>query len=108
VSGTAGIPGPSGQGGRQYITIAQDGDFTFHRPSGEAIPGSPPLPDPLGHLWQRHDAEITASTITPPWYGERLDLDYAIVVLFGNQRIRAERARDARAAQPSDAAAVAA
>lgn len=91
-----------------YITIAPDGDFTFHRPGGEAIPGSPPLPDPLGHLWERHDAEITASTITPPWYGERLDLDYAIVVLFGNQRARAERARDARAAQARDEAAVAA
>jgi hypothetical protein len=88
-----------------YITIAPDGDFTFHRPDGEVIPASPPLPDPLGQLWERHDAEITASTITPPWYGERLDLDYAIAVLFANQRVREERAA---AAQARDAAVMAA
>ena len=84
-----------------HITIAPDGDFTFRRPDGEAIPASPPLPEPLGQLWERHDAEVTASTITPPWYGERLDLDYAIAVLFANQRVREERAAAARERDPA-------
>jgi hypothetical protein len=33
-----------------------------------------------------HDADITAETIIPPWYGERLDLDHAIYVCFANAR----------------------
>jgi hypothetical protein len=34
----------------------------------------------------------------PPWYGERLDLDYAIAVLFGNQQARQARREAALAA----------
>jgi hypothetical protein len=62
--------------------------FTFYRPDGAQIPDSPPLPAPNGELHEQHDAEITPDTIIPPWYGERLDLDYAIAVLFGNQKAR--------------------
>lgn len=87
------------------ITLSPDGGCTFRRPGGEVIAGSPPLPAPLGQIWERHDAEITASTITPPWYGERLDLDYAISVLFRNQQVRADRARRARAREEAKAAA---
>jgi len=74
------------------------GSFTFFRPDGKPIPGSPPLPEPDGPLHRRHDAEVTPETIVPPWYGERLDLDYAIAVLFGNQQARRAREEAALAA----------
>jgi hypothetical protein len=37
-------------------------------------------------------------TIVPRWYGERLDLDYAIAVLFGNQQARQAQREAALAA----------
>jgi hypothetical protein len=54
------------------------------RPDGTAIPASPPLPEPGGTIGDCHDADINPDTIIPPWYGERLDLDYAIHVCFAN------------------------
>lgn len=79
-----------------YQVTAADGDFTFRRPDGTLIPQSPPPAEPGGQIWEQHDAEITPDTITPPWYGERLDLDYAIVVAFSNLRVRQQRRQDAR------------
>jgi len=76
------------------IAAARDGTFAFYRPDGTAVPASPPLPEPGGTIGDCHDADITPDTIIPPWYGERLDLDYAIVVCFANAR--AEQARQAR------------
>jgi hypothetical protein len=73
------------------IAAARDGTFTFYRPDGAAIPASPPLPQPDGRIGDCHDAEITPETIIPPWYGERLDLDYAIHVCFANARTEQER-----------------
>jgi hypothetical protein len=74
-----------------YQIIAADGDFTFRRPDGTPISQCPQPAEPGGQIWEQHDAEITPATITPPWYGERLDLDYAIVVAFSNQRVRQQR-----------------
>jgi hypothetical protein len=74
------------------------GVFTFYRPDGKQIPDSPPLPEPTGQLWDVHDAEITPQTIVPPWYGERLDLDHAIWVLFANQQVRQAREQSTLAA----------
>ena len=73
------------------IAAARDGTFTFYRPDGTAIPSCPPLPAPDGTIGDRHDAGITPETIIPPWYGERLDLDYAIAVCFANARAEQER-----------------
>jgi hypothetical protein len=73
------------------IAAARDGTFAFFRPDGTRIPASPPLPEPEGTIGDCHDAGITAETIIPPWYGERLDLDYAIYVCFANARIEEER-----------------
>jgi hypothetical protein len=73
------------------IAAARDGTFTFYRPGGAAIPASPPLPQPDGRIGDCHDADITPETIIPPWYGERLDLDYAIHVCFANARTEQER-----------------
>jgi hypothetical protein len=73
------------------IAAARDGTFSFHRPDGTTIPASPKLPAPDGMIEDCHDAEITPETIIPPWYGERLDLDYAIHVCFANARAEQER-----------------
>ncbi len=73
------------------IAAARDGTFAFYRPDGTAIPASPPLPQPDGAIGDCHDVEITPETIIPPWYGERLDLDYAIHVCFANARTEKER-----------------
>ncbi len=54
-------------------------------PAGRhADPGQPAATRPPGTIDDCHDAGITAETIIPPWYGERLDLDYAIYVCFAN------------------------
>jgi hypothetical protein len=66
------------------IAAARDGTFTFYRPDGTALPSSPALPAPDGTIEDCHDADITPETIIPPWYGERLDLDYAIYTCFAN------------------------
>jgi len=66
------------------IAAARDGTFAFYRSDGTLVPASPPLPEPGGAIEDRHDAEITPETIVPPWYGERLDLDYAIYTCFAN------------------------
>ena len=34
---------------------------------------------------------IDPDTVIPPWYGERLDLDYAIHVCFANARAEQDR-----------------
>ena len=77
---------------RGYLIAATPGgSFTFNRPDGTALPHSPPLPQPDGSIEDCHDAEITSATIIPPWYGERLDLDYAIYTCFANHRNQQER-----------------
>jgi hypothetical protein len=73
------------------IAAARDGTFSFYRPDGTAIPASPKLPAPDGMIEDYHDAEITPETVIPLWYGERLDLDYAIHVCFANARAEQER-----------------
>ncbi len=69
--------------------------FAFYRPDGTALPPSPALPPPGGAIGDCHDAEITPGTIIPPWYGERLNLDYAIYICLANARTPQER-RDQR------------
>jgi Domain of unknown function (DUF222)/HNH endonuclease len=73
------------------IAAARDGTFTFYRPDGTMIPASPPLPQADGTIEDWHDADITPETIIPPWYGERLDLDYAIYTCFANAANRARQ-----------------
>jgi hypothetical protein len=73
------------------IAAARDGTFAFCRSDGTAIPASPALPPADGTIGDCHDAGITPETIIPPWYGERLDLDYAIHVCFANARTEQER-----------------
>jgi hypothetical protein len=73
------------------IAAARCGTFAFYRADGTAIPASPPLPAPDGTIEDCHDADITPETIIPPWYGERLDLDYAIAICFANAQTEQQR-----------------
>ena len=82
------------------IAAARDGTFTFYRPDGTPVPASPPLPPPDGTIEDCHDAGITPETIIPPWYGERLDLDYAIAVCFANARVQHERQNQPQDGEP--------
>jgi hypothetical protein len=74
------------------IAAARDGTFAFYRPDGTILPASPALPEADGTIEDCHDADITPETIIPPWYGERLDLDYAIHVCFANAANQASAA----------------
>jgi hypothetical protein len=78
---------------RGYLVAATSppGGFAFHRPDGTPLPPSPPLPEPVGTIEHTHDAGITESTIVPPWYGEKLNLDDAIYACFANARTEEER-----------------
>ena len=88
---------------RGYLIAAPPGsgeDFAFYRPDGTGIPPSPALPPPGGTIGTCHDAGITPDTIIPPWYGERLDLDYAIHVCFANARTEQERRLQLQDSEP--------
>ena len=76
------------------ITVATGGTFTFHRPDGTPIPPVHPLPQVTGRIGECHDTDIQPGTIIPPWYGERLNLDYAIWVSFANAETHARRRRE--------------
>jgi hypothetical protein len=86
---------------RGYLIAAPPpgGTFTFYRPDGTPLPASPALPEPDGGIGDTHDADITEDTIVPSWYGERLDLDYAIAVCFANARTDEEKRADQEQAQ---------
>ncbi|MGD0605380.1 MAG: DUF222 domain-containing protein [Streptosporangiaceae bacterium] len=78
---------------RGYLIAAGPGGaFTFYRPDGTLLPSCPALPDPDGTIGDCHDTEITPDTIVPAWYGERLDLDYAIHACFANADYQARHA----------------
>jgi hypothetical protein len=87
---------------RGYLIAAGPaGTFAFFRPDGTGIPPSPALPQPDGTIDDCHDADITPETIIPPWYGERLDLDYAIYTCFANADYQARHpGRQPTAAPP--------
>jgi hypothetical protein len=85
------------------IASAAGGAFAFYHPDGAVIPSSPALPDTDGPIDQCHDADITPDTIIPAWYGERLDLDYAIYTCFANADYHAQHPgqRDQTDQQPA-------
>jgi 5-methylcytosine-specific restriction endonuclease McrA len=77
---------------RGYLIAAGPGGaFAFYRPDGTAVPASPALPTADGTIDGCHEADVTANTIVPPWYGERLDLDHAIYVCLANARNQARQ-----------------
>ena len=65
------------------------GEPRFVRPDGQALPEAPPPPavtgPPLASVWARLDREGIRPgphTATPTWRGERVDLDWAVGVLW--------------------------
>jgi hypothetical protein len=86
---------------RGYLiaTLSGGSTFAFYRPDGSQLPPCPPLPEPDGGIDAVHDADITPDTIFPAWYGERLDLGYAIAVCFANARTDEEKRADQEQAQ---------
>jgi hypothetical protein len=65
-----------------------DGTLEFTRPDGRPLPEVPPVPtlqgDPVEALRSEHEAaglRIQARATIPKWYGERLDVGWAIDVL---------------------------
>jgi hypothetical protein len=85
---------------RGYLIAATPpGTFAFYRPDGTPLPACAALPGPDGSIDAAHDADITPETIVPSWYGERLDLDYAIAVCFANARTDEQKRADQEQAQ---------
>ncbi len=88
---------------RGYLIASGPADaFTFHRPDGTLLPASPAPPDLDGTINDCHDAAITPATIIPAWYGERLDLDYAIHACFANAAYHARHRDQANQANQQD------
>jgi hypothetical protein len=70
---------------RDYLIAAGQGSaFSFFTADGGHIPAAPALPVNDARIEACHDADVTFQTIIPAWYGERLDLDYAIATCFAN------------------------
>ena len=75
------------------VTIDAGGDVKFLRPDGHLLPQAPQAPPWTGPALQpTNDAlaaagiEIDADTATPSWGGERLDLEWAMHVLWRPRR----------------------
>ncbi|MCY4659087.1 MAG: hypothetical protein OXF93_04635 [Acidobacteria bacterium] len=80
------------------VTLDAAGDVHFLRPDGRPLTEAPPTPVWAGpSLGPTNDRlavagiEIDARTATPAWQGERLDLHWALSVLW---RPRGERPTD--------------
>ena len=75
------------------VTLDADGGVQFEGPDGRPLPEAPPAPAWTGPALQPTNdglaaagIEIGADTGTPSWRGERLDLDYAMSVLWRPRR----------------------
>ena len=75
------------------VTLDADGGVQFVGPDGRPLPEAPPAPAWAGPALQPTNdglsaagIEIDADTATPSWRGERLDLDYAMSVLWRPRR----------------------
>ena len=75
------------------VTMDAAGDVQFLRPDGRPLPEAPPAPAWTGPALQPTNdglaaagIEIGADTATPSWRGERLDLDFAMSVLWRPRR----------------------
>ena len=87
------------------ITLDAAGDVEFIRPAGRPLPEAPAAPvwtdpplAPVTARLEREGVSIDPDTLTPDWRGERLDLDWAIHVLW-RPRSRAEAGTDGDAGE---------
>jgi hypothetical protein len=70
------------------VELRDDGEARFFWPDGRSLPDVPPPPTWAGTALASTDGhletaglKIDSHTATPDWYGERLDLNWAITVL---------------------------
>ena len=70
------------------VELRDDGEARFFRPDGQPFPEAPPAPHWAGAALEPTTSHLAAAglkidphTATPDWYGERLDLNWAITVL---------------------------
>ena len=70
------------------VELRDNGEARFFRPDGRPFPEAPPAPrwagaalDPTTSHLAATGITIDGDTATPDWYGERLDLVWAIDVL---------------------------
>ncbi len=71
------------------VTLGADGEALFIRPDGRPLPAVPPPPRwtglplaPTNERLDRDDVAIGPNTATPAWRGERLDVGWAVGVLW--------------------------
>jgi hypothetical protein len=86
-------PPGSARGEGYQVERLPDGELQFRRPTGLVLPNLPAPPsvpdDPARALRAVNDAhgiQLTPRSLKPLWYGERLDLGYAIDVLHPRAR----------------------
>jgi hypothetical protein len=83
------------------ITGDPDGALTFHGPSGEVVNETPPAlpnaePGDLERGHAQHGLQLEPDSLLPNWYGEHLDLDWAVGALCA----RFDREHDAEVRAP--------
>ncbi len=71
------------------VTLGDDGEAHFFRPDGEPLPEAPASPTvtgaplaPMTAQLGRAGIRLGPHTATPAWRGERLDVDWAVSVLW--------------------------
>ena len=71
------------------VVLGAAGEVRFVRPDGRPLPEAPPLPAvtgaplaPVAARLVQAGVRIGPHTATPAWRGERLDVDWAISVLW--------------------------
>ena len=79
------------------VTLDGDGNARFLRPDGRLLVAAPPPPAWTGPALEPTNRRLAASgnaidprTAMPAWQGERLDLDWAVSVLWQPRRKRRE------------------
>ena len=71
------------------VTLNAAGEVQFIRPDGRRLLAAPPAPAwsglplaPVTARLEQHDIAIGPNTATPAWRGERLDVGWAVGVLW--------------------------
>ena len=71
------------------VALGATGDVLFVRPDGRPLEEAPPLPplpavtgSPVAARLERAGVRVGPQTGTPAWRGERLDVDWAVSVLW--------------------------
>ena len=71
------------------VALGAAGDVRFVRPDGRPLEEAPPLPEVVGPplatvvaRLERAGIRLGPQTGTPAWRGERLDVDWAVSVLW--------------------------